>query len=80
MKQTDRKAAFKWKPKEGDEYFYLTHDAAGQYFVESKKHKGWVIDLLHVDCGNCFQNEKQAWTWAKKLNLAVQPILKQLSK
>jgi hypothetical protein len=69
----------RWKAKKGDIYYYLSLDAAMQFTVDSRKHEDWFIDLMRVDCGNCFQTDKQAWTWAKKLNLAVKPILDVLS-
>lgn len=69
----------RWKAKKGDIYYYLALDAAMQFTVDSRKHEDWFIDLMRVDCGNCFQNDKQAWTWAKKLNLAVKLILDVLS-
>ena len=70
----------KWRPKKGETYYYLTIDPTGLYDVSSRKYDDWLIDLLHVDYGNCFQTEKNAWTWAKRLNLAVGPILKMLNK
>ncbi len=70
----------RWKPKIGETYYYLTIDPAGRYSVSNRKHEDWLIDLLHVDCGNCFQTENDAWPWVNKLNLAVEPILRMLDK
>lgn len=60
----------KWKPKEGEKYWYLHFSAYNLNWGEilfSKYHDYFLTDFNMVKIGNCFRTKKEAQAKLKEI-------------